>query len=353
MKLVVLYEELAAYFIACVTEYSKTTGSPVLIIAKQPNKVAPFCFDLHDDLQICFREELSEDQLQAKIDDFQPEAIFSGGWGYAPFRKVCKQYKKRIPVLIGFDNWWTGDVKQQLLSLGSPFTIQRYYNCCFVPGEPQKTFAKKLGFSEELIHTGAYCCDSNLYLKISSSLESKRNSFPKRFLFVGRYEKVKGIDHLWDAFLAFKKDHPEWELWCAGKGSITPREAEGIKHFGFVQPKELEELIAQTGIFVLPSTFEPWGVVIHEMAIAGMPQISTPEVGAAARFIQEGENGFIVPSGSTESIKNAMYQFAEMSVEAQFEMGAKSKTIGTSYTTKHWAENLLGLFQKTRDKLRG
>lgn len=351
MRLLVLYEELAAYFMACVSEYSKSTGSAVLIIAKKPNASAPFELESTPTVEIKFREDLSKQDLLALAENFAPEAVFSGGWGYLPYRSLCKRYRRRIPVLVGFDNWWTGGLKQRLLAISSPFTVKKWYNCAFVPGSHQKSFALRLGFNEDEIRTGAYCCDTNLYSSAANTLKQKAADMPKRFLFIGRYAQVKGIEHLWDAFEAFHQSHPEWELWCAGKGEIPARKHAAIRHFGFVQPAAIQALIADSSVFILPSNFEPWGVVIHEMAIAGMPQITTPAVGAAERFVTDGTTGFIVDSNHTEALIGAMKKMAEMGNDNLFSMATNSQLLGASYTTHDWASQLLELLKSTAQRI--
>ena len=38
------------------------------------------------------------------------------------------------------------------------------------------------------------------------------------------------------------------------------------------------------GVYILPSHFEPWGVSVHEMGVAGFPMLALPDaIGALAR----------------------------------------------------------------------
>ena len=43
----------------------------------------------------------------------------------------------------------------------------------------------------------------------------------------------------------------------------------------------------------MPSKKEPWGVVLQEMAIAGLPLLTSQHVGAATMFLEEHENGLV------------------------------------------------------------
>ena len=50
-----------------------------------------------------------------------------------------------------------------------------------------------------------------------------------------------------------------------------------------MQPEDLLAFMSTGKAFVLPSTFEPWGVAVHEFAAAGYPLILSDAVGALAR----------------------------------------------------------------------
>ena len=109
---------------------------------------------------------------------------------------------------------------------------------------------------------------------------TRKKNFPKRFLYVGRYYDFKGVKTLWDAFIQLQVENPnDWELWCLGNGDLEPLEHPKIKHLGFMQPEDLDKIISETGIFILPSLFEPWGVVVQEYAAAGYPLILSNQIG--------------------------------------------------------------------------
>ena len=100
------------------------------------------------------------------------------------------------------------------------------------------------------------------------------------------------MTELWQAFIELQSEDPnEWELWCLGIGDIEAVEHPKIKHFGFVQPKDLSAITLQCGVFVLPSRFEPWGVVVHEFTAAGLPLLLSNVVGASSTFLIPGFNG--------------------------------------------------------------
>jgi glycosyltransferase involved in cell wall biosynthesis len=55
-------------------------------------------------------------------------------------------------------------------------------------------------------------------------------------------------------------------------------------------------------VFVLPSVNEPWGLVVNEVMCAGVPVLSTREIGAAADLVIDGQTGFTFDAGDTDAL---------------------------------------------------
>lgn len=276
-KIVFLYTELASYFISCAQKLAETGKAEVYIIRWPLNKEAPFDFKFPDSVKVYTKTDYTPEKLKELVDSIHPDFIYCSGWIDRSYRKICKKYVKKIPVVVGIDNQWDGSFKQQLAGFLNLIFIKPYYNAAWVPGNSQKKFALHLGFPEHKIKTGYYSADTDHFHKFYlQNRESKKNKFPKRFIYVGRYLSFKGIFEMWNAFIEVQNEEPnEWELWCLGTGADYDKRIEHpkIKHFGFVQPGEIEEHIKNSGVFILPSTFEPWGVVVHEFAASGFPII--------------------------------------------------------------------------------
>lgn len=349
MKLLVLYEELAGYFIASLGHFADTYNVEVLVIHKEANvKEAPFKIGTYKNIGFQDRSAYTEKELIELSRNFNPDAIFCGGWKTKAYLNIASLFKSKIPVIVGFDNKWEGTLKQHIASLLSPVFIKRNFNLCWVPGEKQKKFALKLGFNETQIETGAYAADHKLfYNEYLKYRQAKTTKFPHRFLFVGRYIPSKGITDLWEAFIELGQEQAnDWELWCLGTGDIEPINHPKIKHFGFVQPHEIDKFIESTGVFVLPSHFEPWGVVIHEYASAGFPLVCSSEVGAAEAFLEEGQNGYLYRSGNIPELKKALKKVIDCNDETLIKMGERSVEKAKQNTPEKWAEKLHSLVSK-------
>ncbi len=346
MRLLVLYEELAPYFLTCINHFSKKYNVEIFIIRKAINNEAPFELNI-DSLNIYDRSKLSNEQFDLLVQNISPTAIFCGGWSYKKYISIVKFYKGEKTTIIGFDNKWNGSLKQHVGRLVLPCIVSKYFDHAFVPDIEQVLFAINIGFKKKQIVSGAYSCDFNLFHnQYLLNKEYKKKEFPRRFIFVGRYYEFKGIKDLWNAFIELQNElSNDWELWCLGTGDIEPIKHEKIRHFGFVQPKDLPEYIKNTGVFVLPSHFEPWGVVVHEFAAAGFPIICSDEVGAKQAFVENGVNGYIYKAGNIVELKSKLKIIMEMNDADLSKMSDESVEKAKTNTPDIWADKLFSMIQ--------
>lgn len=347
MKLVVLYEELAGYMTTCLAQFSRQCNAEVHVVRKQVNKEAPFQFRF-DGFNVYDRENYSEKELLQLVRSLQPDAILCGGWATKSYLKIVSSFQKKIPCIVAFDNNWTGSFKQRLATALSPFFLRSRFNGCFVPGQGQREFALRLGFPESRIALGVYSCDYDLFHSVAEEFNNiKQQKFPHKFLYLGRYVEHKGIHDLWNAFEKLKKETlNDWELWCIGTGEVPPRISPGIKHFGFQQPEKLRQFLGETGIFILPSHFEPWGVVVHELAAAGFPMICSDRVGASSAFVENKINGYIYSGGNAQELAETMRTMMLKTDEELIQMGVQSRRLAKQLTPAIWASRLMHLIQQ-------
>jgi glycosyltransferase involved in cell wall biosynthesis len=119
----------------------------------------------------------------------------------------------------------------------------------------------------------------------------------------------------------------------------------GLIHTGFVQPSEMDNFVRRGGVFVLPSTYEPWGVVLHEFAASGYPLITTEAVGAASAFLESDGNGIMVKTGRLVDLRSALESFANLSDEDLWRMARHSARLGQKMTQKGWIETALKILE--------
>lgn len=340
-NILVLYTELAYYTVKCFSELASTYDVNIHILRQPVNKAAPFRFELnHPNIHYHNAHDYDLGKLLQLYNELKPQLIYCAGWTNKTYLKLCKLKHNECKTLLGFDTPWNGSLRQQAGAIYSRVFIAPYFNYAFVPGKTQSALAIKMGFKEKQIITGAYAADVDLYSKACVS-----NTRPKVLLFVGRYAPEKWISQLCSTFIKLKNkgDLPDWKLHCVGVGSLKIPVHNSIVDLGFKQPDELVEEIKKAGIFILPSVFEPWGVVVHEMAAAGLPLILSDAVGSSEIFLVNGKNGYAFRTGNIQNMEEVMKKMCNLNPETLKDMGIVSHQLAKTITPLNWAQTLYKL----------
>src|SRR5208282_179819 len=96
-------------------------------------------------------------------------------------------------------------------------------------------------------------------------------------------------------------------------------------HFlGFKNQGELPAFYDLCDVFVLPSHFEPWGLVVNEVMNAARPVIVSDRVGAAPDLVSDGVNGFIYPNGDVPALASKLRAVLDLPQIKRECMGRKS-----------------------------
>ena len=135
----------------------------------------------------------------------------------------------------------------------------------------------------------------------------------RRVLYLGRVHGLKGIDRLIRAFALLGSDSTGVELAIAGQdfGAVRKlaKEAEKlgisnqVRFLGPAFGEEKQALLRNSGVLVLPSRYEVFGLVILEGLAAGIPLVVTRECGMSEELDAAG--AALVVS-STEEMARAM-----------------------------------------------
>jgi len=75
-----------------------------------------------------------------------------------------------------------------------------------------------------------------------------------------------------------------------------------VRFVGSVASDMTADFYAMADFLVLPSRFEPWGLVVNEALSAGTPVICPYWVGAAADLVIDGVTGLVLPDNSPQAI---------------------------------------------------
>lgn len=315
-KILFLFTELSDYFLASIN--AGTRFFEITIVHYEVNKEAPFEFEDNNHVHFYVYQDLPSLKLITQLS--APDLVICSGWSNNDYIKLMKTISDPIKRVIVMDNHWKNTLTQVLGVVYFKLFLRPIFSKIWVPGPPQVEFAKRLGFSNDQIYDKFYVANPKNF-----SPEIKLGS--KKIIYVGRYLEWKGIYEMFGAFVKFyNSGHMDWELHCVGVGELWKEKIihPGIIHHGFIQPNELQKLIKKMTFFILPSHYEAWGVVVHEMAMSGLVLLLSDKIGAASSFLVDGQNGFTFKSKSQDAIIGVLNQISNLSSLDIQQMSIKS-----------------------------
>ncbi len=343
MRVAVLWSGLSGYFNACLRELAARPGVDLMVAHEAAGEDAPF-----DDSQFSWMTSRIEygsrpdcEALLQQISRFAPDVLLVSSWHIGEYRHILQHLQPRPLRVLCMDNQWHGTWKQRVGVLGSRRYVLPHYEAVFLPGERQACFARRLGFSDHQIWSGLYCPDTG---SLSTVGPSSASEAPRSFGYLGRLSPEKGIQDLLQAYELYRESTSDgWALRVAGAGELGPevdRHSTVIRS-SFVQPAELSAWMGEIGCLVVPSRFEPWGVVVSEAAAAGVPIIATDACGSVPHLVHDFVNGRVARTGDVRSLAACMAYVASLTEDERLTMGQASRGLAGPYTPARWADTIL------------
>ena len=205
-------------------------------------------------------ELTGQEAIARFLGEWKPDVMFAVGWHSKVVRAMVGRTDWRdVPKVCCFDMPWRWNLRcfAARWVLG-PFL--RNYCAAFVPGKSTARYAQWLGFRD--VTEGLYAIDVERFKGDVSRIESpsKRSGF----LFVGRKVPEKGLDFLKKGYEVYRRTGGTWTL-------DVPK---------WIDPEDVPRVMSERACLILPSRWEPWGVVAAEAKAAGMAVIVSDRVGA-------------------------------------------------------------------------
>ena len=139
------------------------------------------------------------------------------------------------------------------------------------------------------------------------------------YCFVGRIVGDKGMNELVEAFVQLQQQHPNTRLLLVGPfeeeldpvAPETRRQIENHPHIEWVGwQNDIRPFLLASDVFVFPSYREGFPNVVIQAGAMGLPSIVT-NINGSSEIIEEGVNGYIIPSHSPVALLQAMERMTD------------------------------------------
>jgi glycosyltransferase involved in cell wall biosynthesis len=346
LKILYLYTEVMGYQSPVFQRLVSAYGASIEVVHWDKNKLTPYKNLNMAGVNFHPRSSFSAERLNQFVLQLDPDLVYISGWQDKSYLKAARLLKAMgCPVVVGFDDQWHGGLRQLIGSLLMKLVWKKkYFSHAWVAGPLQYEYAKKMGFSSNEIIYNLLSCDVAAFSRLPG--ESGSVNATSNFLFVGRFHPNKGLNTLLEAFEIYKNHlNGHWGLICAGNGPLrgTLEEAKGVQVEEFQDIAGLRRLAESCGAFILPSQREPWGVVVQEFALAGMPLILSDRVGSHPVFLISGYNGYLFTHDSALELAERMLAISGMTPAELRSFSRRSHEMGLLINPEKSAASLMSI----------
>jgi glycosyltransferase involved in cell wall biosynthesis len=220
---------------------------------------------------------------------------------------------------------------------------------------------RALGFSSDRIVLAPYVVDNAWWSKQAAKVD--RNAMRSSWkiptestvvLFCAKLQLWKGPLDLLEAFA--RANVPNSYLVFAGDGperkNLERRASElgfaaRVRFLGFLNQSQLPPVYCAADVFVLPSLFEPFGLVVNEAMLCGLPVVVSDRVGAKFDLVRPGENGYVYPAGNIDALVAILREILP-NAENRARMAAAARRRMETWSPREYTESMVLAVQVAR-----
>lgn len=343
-RILILYCEVMPYNVAAFQSLISLNKNLIIDVISwgQPKKLTPYLPKKIERVNYYDEIDFDFNKLIVLYKKYNYSLIYICNRREKKYLKFAQFAKRNGTLIIGqSDEQYYSTFRQTIKKIFSYYLYRRYFDYMFVPGYFQYEFMRYLGFKKQQILIGAYTADITLFTKNYEENTYNESSNCKNILFIGRLEEEKGILLALNAMQKIKEEY-NFKFIVVGNGKLKSKilEYSFVEYHPFLDQENLNKLLKNIHFFILPSKYEPWGVVIHEMASAGIPIICSDSCGARAAFVYNNYNGFVFDNNSENSLISALKKSFLLSNDKLQEFRRRSNELSKSVAPEMWGETI-------------
>lgn len=264
----------------------------------------------------------------------------------------------RVPYVINCDGVMLTAHGNKIKDCIKTFVI-RGASAYLASGQYAKKYFLKYGAKEELIHIHTFSAlqEEDILKELPS--EEEKNELRQELglpidkkiaIAVGRFIPLKRYDillRMWntmddDSILLLVGGGPEYDSY---KKIL---EDEGINNV-LLEPFHLKEELLKyykaSDVFVHPTSYDVWGLVVNEAMACGLPVVVSDACVAGLELVERGQNGYIISRDASDEIVRKTKLVLQNETKRQ-EMAYKALNMIQNYTIENMAKTHLAVFRE-------
>ncbi|MFH1367124.1 MAG: glycosyltransferase [Patescibacteria group bacterium] len=181
--------------------------------------------------------------------------------------------------------------------------------------ESTKDSLKKISFEKNPIFVMR---EGVNFTPLSSLAEKEKNP---TFIFLGRLNKSKRIEHIIKALEIIIRDFPETKLWLVGRATSSYQKKinnvihklkleNHVKLLGYLPEAQKRERLSRAWALILTSVREGWGLVVSEAAACSTPSV-VYKIPGLVDSVKDEETGLICEQNNPRSLSEQLRRLVE------------------------------------------
>ncbi len=223
----------------------------------------------------------------------------------------------------------------------------------------KKYFLKKIKVPRKKLKVIYYGLNkSDLRSKKTNVQYLQIKNLKKHFLIccIARHVKQKSLDFLIKAFYEFRKTDPNSKLILVGNGPETKKLKNLSKNLKLDKEiiwidysENVLKILKLSNVFVLPSRYEGFGLVLLEAMYAGKPIIAS-NVSAIPEVIKNNWNGLLFKHNNIRELKSKLLKIKNKNISKKFIKNSK-KSLEKKFNFNKMINSTYEIYQKAINKI--
>ncbi|CAM3086833.1 glycosyltransferase [Sporolactobacillus spathodeae] len=283
-------------------------------------------------------------QINRTIKQIQPDIIHSHSSFAGLFVRLCFFFKRKRPKIVYCAHGWsflmeTSRVKKKLYGI-----LERVL---------AKQTDRIINISQhEFIGSQKYKLPAEKSLVIPNGIEKRLNKNQDilltldpaklNLLFVGRFDRQKGIDILIDFFKSNPLKHVR--LYTIGENVLDPvlmKIPETIVSLGWIDHNQIDSYYEKFDAVIIPSRWEGFGLVAIEAMKNKKPVIASNR-GDLPELVQNGVNGYLFDLDHLEQLTQILNTVSKQGLKVMGEQGFA--IFQERYTDEKFNQQLMAVY---------
>lgn len=251
--------------------------------------------------------------LERELRAFAPEVVVVWEYGPAALRTWAWCRRRGIPLVIFSEltRWGAQELPRPQRWLHRWLAARA--RGFIAASSAAKDRLLDLGVAPDAVEVSLQSFDPEPIRAAVAGAAERDGGRPVRVLTVARLVPDKNVGGLIEAFARAGLSPSEAELHVVGTGpleaelrELAARLGVAASFAGYLAPDAVPAAYADADVFVLPSVYEPFGVVAREAVGAGLPIVCSRTSGAAGDVAVEGRNALLADPRDPEQLSGAL-----------------------------------------------